>query len=165
MHYAPINPSDLNFFQGFYGLRKTGFPIVGFEGSGVIEQADNANLIGKKVSIFADMSNGTHSTHMVTQPKNTILWPDSADLKLISMSVINPLSCIGMLNITKKENVKTILISAAASSLSKMMVRTIKQSRNFDVKNVIGMTRSRNTDSELLNIGFDEVISTEPQQT
>ena len=30
MKYAPINPSDINFFQGRYGLRKEGFPIVGF---------------------------------------------------------------------------------------------------------------------------------------
>ena len=30
MKYAPINPSDINFFQGFYGIRKQGTPIVGF---------------------------------------------------------------------------------------------------------------------------------------
>lgn len=30
MKYAPINPSDINFFQGFYGIRKEGTPIVGF---------------------------------------------------------------------------------------------------------------------------------------
>ncbi len=30
MKYAPINPSDINFFQGFYGVRKDGTPIVGF---------------------------------------------------------------------------------------------------------------------------------------
>lgn len=36
MKYAPINPSDLNFYLGFYGIRKEGFPIVGFEGSGIV---------------------------------------------------------------------------------------------------------------------------------
>jgi NADPH:quinone reductase-like Zn-dependent oxidoreductase len=30
MSYAPINPSDLFFFLGKYGVIKTGFPIVGF---------------------------------------------------------------------------------------------------------------------------------------
>ncbi len=30
MKYAPINPSDINFFQGFYGIKKSGTPIVGF---------------------------------------------------------------------------------------------------------------------------------------
>jgi NADPH:quinone reductase-like Zn-dependent oxidoreductase len=41
MKYAPINPSDINFFQGFYGIKKSGTPIVGFEGSGVILDAQN----------------------------------------------------------------------------------------------------------------------------
>jgi len=36
MKYAPINPSDLFFYMGKYGVIKDGFPIVGFEGSGVI---------------------------------------------------------------------------------------------------------------------------------
>ena len=37
MKYAPINPSDLFFYLGLYGVRKEGYPIMGFEGSGVIE--------------------------------------------------------------------------------------------------------------------------------
>ncbi len=37
MRYAPINPSDLNFYTGMYGIRKEGFPVMGFEGSGVVE--------------------------------------------------------------------------------------------------------------------------------
>ena len=34
---APVNPSDLNFYLGLYGIRKEGFPIMGFEGSGIIK--------------------------------------------------------------------------------------------------------------------------------
>lgn len=30
MKYAPINPSDLFFYMGKYGVIKDGFPIVGF---------------------------------------------------------------------------------------------------------------------------------------
>ena len=37
MKYAPINPSDLFFYLGLYGIKKEGFPIMGFEGSGVIK--------------------------------------------------------------------------------------------------------------------------------
>ena len=67
MHYAPINPSDIFFYQGLYGLRKTQFPIVGFEGSGTVIDAHNSNLKGKKVSVIANMSNGTGSTHILSQ--------------------------------------------------------------------------------------------------
>ena len=64
MKYAPINPSDINFYTGRYGIKKEGFPIVGFEGSGVISQAKNSKLIGKKVSVTANKDNGTHATHI-----------------------------------------------------------------------------------------------------
>ena len=30
MKYAPVNPSDLNFYLGLYGIKKSGFPIMGF---------------------------------------------------------------------------------------------------------------------------------------
>ena len=36
MKYAPVNPSDVFFYLGLYGIKKEGFPIMGFEGSGVI---------------------------------------------------------------------------------------------------------------------------------
>jgi NADPH:quinone reductase-like Zn-dependent oxidoreductase len=39
MSYAPINPSDLNFYTGLYGIRKDNFVIMGFEGSGIIEES------------------------------------------------------------------------------------------------------------------------------
>lgn len=55
MKYAPVNPSDINFFQGRYGVRKEGFAIPGFEGSGVIEEAEDKWMIGKHVSVMASM--------------------------------------------------------------------------------------------------------------
>lgn len=61
MHYAPINPSDLNFYTGQYGVRKDGFPIMGFEGSGEVVESNNKDQIGRKVSVLANMSNGTYS--------------------------------------------------------------------------------------------------------
>lgn len=36
MHYAPLNPSDINFYMGSYGIKKKLPAIMGFEGSGVI---------------------------------------------------------------------------------------------------------------------------------
>jgi threonine dehydrogenase-like Zn-dependent dehydrogenase len=44
-----------------YGIRKEGFPVMGFEGSGVVEEADDASLVGRKVSVLANMGNGTYS--------------------------------------------------------------------------------------------------------
>jgi NADPH:quinone reductase-like Zn-dependent oxidoreductase len=75
MRYAPINPSDLNFYTGMYGIRKEGFPVMGFEGSGVVEEAEDESLIGRKVSVLANMTNGTYSEYLVSNPHEVIFWP------------------------------------------------------------------------------------------
>lgn len=76
MKYAPINPSDIHFYMGRYGIKKSGFPIVGFEGSGIIKEAVNQEIIGKKVSVIAGSLNGTHSTHLISELSNLVIWKD-----------------------------------------------------------------------------------------
>jgi NADPH:quinone reductase-like Zn-dependent oxidoreductase len=49
--YSPINPSDFGFSQNVYGrFPHKKYPIgLGFEGSGIIEESFDKNLIGKKI--------------------------------------------------------------------------------------------------------------------
>ena len=58
VNYSPINPSDLGFLAGVYGRKPyTNFPKpMGFEGSGIIEEASESNksLIGKKIAFYSD---------------------------------------------------------------------------------------------------------------
>jgi NADPH:quinone reductase-like Zn-dependent oxidoreductase len=82
MKYAPINPSDLFFYLGLYGVKKEGFPIMGFEGSGVIEECDDAQLKGKQVSVLANLNNGTYAEYMVSNKNEILVWPDNANLTL-----------------------------------------------------------------------------------
>lgn len=59
--YASINPSDLGYIGGVYGrFQRTDFPhSIGFEGSGIIEDAtvDFRDLKGKKVAFFTNYEN------------------------------------------------------------------------------------------------------------
>jgi hypothetical protein len=105
MKYAPINPSDLFFYLGLYGIRKEGFPIMGFEGSGVIKECDQEEFKGKTVSIFANKNNGTYAEYMVANPQETIVWPHDTPLSQqeISMCMVNPLSVLGMIDIIEAE--------------------------------------------------------------
>lgn len=82
MKYAPINPSDLFFYLGLYGIRKEGFPIMGFEGSGVIKESENEYLIGRKVSVLANKTNGTYAEFMVSDHREVIVWPDDTTMSL-----------------------------------------------------------------------------------
>lgn len=49
MHHAPINPSDLYYAAGVYGERKSLPAVIGFEGSGKIQET---NLTGKYTDLY-----------------------------------------------------------------------------------------------------------------
>lgn len=55
--------------------------------------------MGKKVTVSANMMNGTHATYIKSNMSEVIIWPDNADLKKISMAFVNPISCVGMCEI------------------------------------------------------------------
>ena len=57
--------------------------------------------------MFANMSNGTYANYMVTNPSDVIVWPNKTVLSQeeISMTIVNPLSVLGMVDITERENV------------------------------------------------------------
>ena len=53
---------------------------MGFEGSGIIEESDEKELIGRKVSVLANMSNGTYAEYMVSNTHEILVWPSSVNL-------------------------------------------------------------------------------------
>jgi NADPH:quinone reductase-like Zn-dependent oxidoreductase len=71
MFASPINPSDLAFLAGGYGIKKE-FPVVpGFEGSGTVVASGKGILpklwLGKKVACAASPKyNGCWAEYMVT---------------------------------------------------------------------------------------------------
>lgn len=56
------------------------------------------------------------------------------------MSWINPISCIGLTSYIRKLNYETVVLSAATSQLSKMLIKYIKKKHNNT--KIIGFSRS-----------------------
>ena len=61
---SPINPSDLGFIHGVYGVRRPSiFPVVpGLEGTGTVTEVGstgNKSWLGKHVSFFIDSQRST----------------------------------------------------------------------------------------------------------
>lgn len=42
---------------------------MGFEGSAIIEDCDDATLKGRRVSVLANLTNGTYADYMVSNPQ------------------------------------------------------------------------------------------------
>lgn len=94
---------------------------------------------------MANNKNGTFATHIVSSSDELIVWPDEEQYKSmkvnqLSMSWINPVSCIGLAQSIDQYNFETVILSAASSQLCKMLIRYIK--KKHPMCKIIGFSRS-----------------------
>lgn len=160
MAYAPLNPSDLAFLTGQYGIKK-GYPIVpGLEGSGVVESSGGGfmanRLVGKRVSCTApNTGNGTWAEYMVTDFSKCMALPNSVSLAQGSMLFVNPLTALSFVSSAKANGSQLIVLSAAASALAKMILY-FAHKENIPV---CGLVRHQHQIEELEKAGFHKVIN------
>lgn len=74
----------------------------------------------------------------------------------MSMCFVNPFSVLGMVGIIEQEKVKSVVLSAATSNTSQMIMKYLKRFRK-DI-NVIGMSRSAKYDEELIKSGYKKIF-------
>lgn len=163
MEASPINPSDLMFVKGMYGIKKK-LPIVpGFEGSGIIvaKGTDVQNVSeGMRVSCSAPYNgDGTWAEYMITTKESCIPLLDSVSLKEGATLFVNPLTARGLVEIGIKEKHGAIVQTAAASSLGKMVIKFARR-ENIPVINIV----RRDEQVEVLKQeGADHVLNSSEQ--
>ena len=162
MAFAPINPSDLAFLTGKYGLKKP-FPVVpGLEGSGVVVASGvgfMANrLLNKNVACTAPGSgNGTWAEYMLTDANKCMDLSKNVSLEQGSMLFVNPLTALSFSKKAKKMKADLMVFSAAGSALGQMLSHFAQQ---IGVP-VYGIIRNEKFKNEILNKGFSKVFCTE----
>ncbi len=160
MAFAPVNPSDLAFLTGNYGLKKA-FPVVpGLEGSGVVVASGGgflANMIlNKRVACSAPPTgNGTWAEYMLTDAKNCIKLDKNVSLEQGAMFFVNPLTALSFSKQAKEANADLVVLTAADSALSQMILYFMKK---IGVP-VLGITRKTERIAYLENKGFEKAIS------
>ncbi len=128
MAAAPINPSDLMFLQGRYGLRKP-LPVVpGFEGSGTVVAVGRAwwlrPYLGQRVACGTpDDGDGTWAAYLRTPAMRCI--PLQAQVSLVQGAslIVNPLTAWALVEQARIGKHHAAIQTAAASSLGLMIVR------------------------------------------
>jgi NADPH:quinone reductase len=159
MAYAPVNPSDLAFLQGNYGLKKA-YPVVpGLEGSGVVVASGGGymanRLKGKRVACAAPTKgHGTWAEYMITDATMCIPLHESVSLEQGSMLFVNPLTALSFANKAKKNKADLVVLSAAGSALAKMILYFMKL-RGIEVWAVV---RNNKVIDKLKTEGFDKVF-------
>jgi NADPH:quinone reductase len=155
---TPVNPSDLAFLRGLYGVKKP-LPVVpGFEASGRVVAAGGGllarALAGKRVACAAPTDgDGTWAEYMVTSASLCIPLIKGVTDEQGATAIVNPLTAWALMNMAKRGRARAVVQTAAASALGHMIE---SMGRRFKIP-VINIVR-RPAQVELLQAGGAEFV-------
>lgn len=155
---SPVNPSDLMYIRGEYGL-KPAFPATpGFEGVGIVE-ATGGGLLGmlrkgKRVAVVNDRR-GNWGEYAVTTARQVIPVPADIPDAQAATFFVNPATALALTqHVLKVPPGGWLLQTAAAGALGKMIVR-LGRTFGFRTFNVV---RHEKQIAELKALGADAVV-------
>ena len=155
---SPVNPSDLMYVAGKYGLKPPLPATPGFEGVGVVE-ATGGGLLGwlrkgKRVAVVNDRV-GNWGEYTVTTARQVVPVPDAMSDEQAASFFVNPATALAMTqDVLKITRGAWLLQSAAGGELGKMVIR-LGHKFAFRTVNVV---RRREQVEELKALGADHVI-------
>ena len=138
MEASALNPSDILFMRGKYTGIKTKFPFTpGWEGSGTVVAAGtsllNEYLVGKRVAFMKQNELGTYkiggamAEYIVTENKQVIPLSEGISFDQAASFFVNPLTAIGMVERCKELGAKSVIVTAAASQIGRMILQLLVQ--------------------------------------
>ncbi|NJO07159.1 MAG: zinc-binding dehydrogenase [Chloroflexaceae bacterium] len=132
MSATPLNPSDLMFIKGRYGLNKPVPVVPGLEGSGTIVAVGRAwwlrPWLGRRVACGApEDSDGTWAEYMRTSFHRCFFLADTVSNVQGATMIVNPLTAWALVEQVRKGNHRAAIQTAAASSLGQMINRLMQR--------------------------------------
>ncbi|MBU1219330.1 alcohol dehydrogenase catalytic domain-containing protein [Myxococcota bacterium] len=166
MVYAPINPSDIVYAKGQYGIKGRIPFIPGLEGTGTVIEGNGYGklLVGRRVACTAiPEKGGSFANYMVTEASRCVplmknlSWEDGATL------LINPLTAWGLVERAIDLGADHIIVTQSSGALGHMLVRLCRE-RSIPVT---GITRSvkgllswpENERQDIVSIGEPEAFN------
>jgi NADPH2:quinone reductase len=125
---APVNPADLAFVSGRYGVRRPLPTVPGWEGSGRVVATGGGLmarfLLGRRVACAAtDGGDGTWAEYLTTSPLRCIPLRRQVSPEQGASLLVNPLSAWAMVDLARREGHRAIVQTAAAGALGRMLYR------------------------------------------
>jgi NADPH:quinone reductase-like Zn-dependent oxidoreductase len=154
-----INPSDIMFIRGMYGITPKLPSSAGFEAVGIVDKSDEKGSIpvGTKV-IFTAI--GTWKEYVCVPSHMVIPSPAGMPDEVACQAFVNPLTAYGMLESSGLKEGQWLLVTAAASAYGKLVIQMAKQK---GIK--VACTVRRDEQKEILvKLGADLVINTEKEK-
>ncbi|MGI9350276.1 MAG: alcohol dehydrogenase catalytic domain-containing protein [Rhizobiaceae bacterium] len=153
---ASVNPSDLHFIKGEYGLpRRAGVP-AGFEAVGEVVKAGKGGeaLVGKRVGFFASGS-GAWADYAIANVRACIPVLDAVRDEDAAALLVNPMTAVAMYEEAISDGNECFIMTAAASQLCKLIAGLAKE----ESKGVISIVRRDEQIEPLKSYGSTYVLN------
>lgn len=154
-----INPSDIMFIRGMYGITPKLPSSAGFEACGVVERSDEGNKIpmGTRVMFTAI---GTWREYICIPASGVIPVPEQMSDEVACQAFVNPMTAYGMLECAALQPGQSLLLTAGASAYGKFVIQMAKE-RGI---HVVATVRHEEQKESLKALGAVLVINTEKEK-
>lgn len=153
-----INPSDLMFIQGLYGIQAQLPSSAGFEAMGEIEEIEEGQLYPKGTRVMFTAA-GTWKEYICLPVYQLIPVPKNMSDEVACQAFVNPITAMGMLESSGLQAGQYLIITAAASSWGKMVIQMAAQKGI----NVIGTIRNDEQKATLMDLGAKLIVNVEKE--
>ena len=127
MHTAAVNPSDLMFLRGRYGVRREPPTTPGFEGCGTVVAAGTGLgqfLVGRRVALATQGNFGTWAQYTIASATNVFPLRRQISDTQGAMLLVNPLTAWALIDEALRARQPAVVFNAANSALGRMLIRT-----------------------------------------
>ena len=157
-----INPSDLMFIHGKYGIQPDLPSSAGFEAAGIVSKADAEGKVpvGTRVMFTAQGTNkGTWREYITLPAMQVIPMPEGMTFDVACQAFVNPVTAVALVNKSKLKAGEWLLLTAGASAFGKFAIQ-IAKARGIKVACTVRHDEQKNYLAEL---GADLVINSEKE--
>ncbi|SIN72781.1 zinc-dependent alcohol dehydrogenase family protein [Algoriphagus halophilus] len=152
-----INPADMMFIQGLYGIQPQFPSSAGFEACGVLESSGSKLSKGTRV-LFS--TTGTWREYLALPEASLIPIPDGMPDEVATQAIVNPMTAYLMIEKSGLKADEWLLITAGASAFGKFAIQLAKKK---GIK--VACTVRHDEQKEILKkLGADLVVNTEKEK-
>ena len=154
-----INPSDVMFIRGLYGIRPDLPSPAGFEACGTVDAVgEGVDLPQGMRVIFTAI--GVWQEYVVIDANTLLPTPEGMSDEVACQAFVNPYTAFGMLEVSGLQSGQWLLLTAGGSAFGQFVIQLCQQR---GINTICTVRRSEQVDA-LKKLGATEVINTEEEK-
>ena len=154
-----INPSDVMFIQGRYGIRPKFPATAGFEACGTVDaRGEGVDLPEGLQVIFTAI--GVWQEYVIAAADTLLPTPEGMPDEVACQAFVNPYTAFAMLGESGLQKGQWLMLTAGGSAYGKFVIQLCQQR---GINTICTVRRSEQVDS-LKELGATEVVNTEEEK-